>query len=255
MSRSDQLPREVDLYDDWLRPVASSVPSKGTAVEVFKEDVGTRSDALSTLRAALVRHYKGLDAVARLGFEEAAKQARVKMPTVKQTRSGELGEILAAEYVAQKTDYFLPITKLQRRDSRDQPLRGADIFALRRENRLPRVLKGESKSRAKMAPAVVQKAVDGLNANAGRPSPFDWSFIADYLWAIKEDDLARFVEDCQTSSTTDGHFEHLVFAFAGNNPGPALASIGGAPATIRRRCVGVEVDGHQGLVEQAYNIV
>ena len=133
------------------------------------------------------------------------------------------------------------------------PLRGADILALRKDPGLPRVLKGESKSRAVLVPAVVREAIDGLESDGGRPSAFDWSFIADHLWEAGEDDLAKFVEDCQTSATSDGHFEQMVFVLCGNDPAPRFAKASGASVSpIARRFVGVQAAKHADLVNAVY---
>src|ERR1700722_14194473 len=48
----------------------------------------------------------------KLGKKEAARYLEQKLPDTKTARSGDLGEILATNYVAEQTTYFAPVNRL-----------------------------------------------------------------------------------------------------------------------------------------------
>jgi hypothetical protein len=62
-------------------------------------------------------HYASEEPVAhvleRLGKAAAAEFVRQKLPKSKAVRSGDLGEILATEYIAENTPYEVPIKRLR----------------------------------------------------------------------------------------------------------------------------------------------
>jgi hypothetical protein len=74
-------------------------------------------------------HYASEEHIARildrLGKPAAAELVREKRLTTKSIRSGDIVEILATEYIDEKTDYEAPIEWLRRKDHRNMALRGA----------------------------------------------------------------------------------------------------------------------------------
>jgi hypothetical protein len=84
---------------------------------------------------------------------------REKLPQTPKIRSGDLGEILATQYIDERTAYKAPIKRLRWKDHREMPLRGDDVIgiALPDGNAPIRFLKSEVKSRKSLSTKVVQK--------------------------------------------------------------------------------------------------
>src|SRR5262249_11484188 len=142
---------------------------------------------------------------------------RNKVPTDKKTRSGDLGEILASEYIEQCTRYGVPIKRLRWKDDRQTTMRGNDVLALRIEDRKCHLLKAESKSRASLQESVVGEAVDGLAKHRGRPNPSSLAFISSRLRDMNTSDgdgLASVFERLQSGKLKAASIEHLVFTFS-----------------------------------------
>ena len=77
-------------------------------------------------------HLVGLEIIERMGFATSAAVIRNRLPTEKRTRSADMGEILASDYVDQVTEFSIPIWKLRSsKDDRNLVLRGDDILAVK----------------------------------------------------------------------------------------------------------------------------
>jgi len=129
------------------------------------------ADARNLVAAVVPGHYASEEHIARalerLGKQAAADFIRKKLPTSKSMRSGDLGEIFATEFIAEKTAYDVPIKKLRWKDHRNMALRGDDVIGilLTPEGRL-QFLKAESKSRVNLSAAVLEKAREDLDKGA-----------------------------------------------------------------------------------------
>jgi hypothetical protein len=70
-------------------------------------------------------------AFARLGKPAAAALIESKLPTTKQIRSGDLGEIYATEWIdAHSGGYRAPIKRLRLKDHRNMAMRGDDVIGI-----------------------------------------------------------------------------------------------------------------------------
>src|SRR5688572_22907956 len=96
--------------------------------------------------AAIVpSHYASEEHVARalrrIGKPAAAALIEGKLPTSKQIRSGDLGEIYATEWIdAHSGGYLAPIKRLRWRDHRNMAMRGDDVIGIRQEAKTQRLL-------------------------------------------------------------------------------------------------------------------
>jgi len=70
------------------------------------------------------------DILKRLGKAKAAEYIQQKLPKSKSIRSGDLGEILGASYVAELMPYDVTVNKLRWKDHRKMAMRGEDIIAV-----------------------------------------------------------------------------------------------------------------------------
>jgi hypothetical protein len=118
-------------------------------------------------------HYASEERIAnlleRLGKPASADFIRQKIPEGPRIRSGDLGEILATEYVAEQTVYTVPIKRLRWKDHRNMAMRGDDVIAVRMPDEGPPLefMKAESKSYAQLAAGVVTRAREALNKDGG----------------------------------------------------------------------------------------
>lgn len=121
------------------------------------------------------------DDIEELGFPGAADILRERLPRDAKKRSGEVGEILATEFMEHQTGFRIPFRRLRYKDSREMPLRGDDFLGIEQADGRMRYLKGESKSGVNMAGGVITEARTRLGYDDGRPTPISLLFIADRL--------------------------------------------------------------------------
>jgi len=126
-----------------------------------------------------------------LGKPATAKSLQNKMPVGKKGRSGDLGEILAITYVEENTIWDQVVTRLRWSDHREMPMRGDDLIAMGVDsNGVMQILKGEVKSRAKLATKPITDAREALLKDNERPTPHALSFISDRLYEEGRTDIS-----------------------------------------------------------------
>ena len=203
--------------------------------------------------------YTGPDRVAailaELGKPAAAKYLEGKLPTSKRTRSGDLGEIIGAQYATLELG-FRVVERLRWKDHREMSMRGDDLVGVRAAtDGSLELLKGEAKSRETLGTATVTEADRALRRDWGRPSPHALSFVADRLHELGEHALANLVDDAQlTTGISQRQVVQLLFTFTGNDPRNLLrknttAYRGG----VNRLAVGLQVSEHQAFIANAYS--
>ena len=221
------------------------------------------SDGRDAVAAIVPEHYAAEEQVARilrrLGRPEAAAFIENKLPTTKSIRSGDLGEILATEYIASETPYDVPIKRLRWKDHRNMAMRGDDVIGLMRDQATGRLhfLKTEAKSRAALAGGVVTEAREGLDKEAGLPSEHALEFISARLMEAGEDALADAIDDALLKHGIAPHtVSHLLFTFSGNHPGNILrANLQGYAGGYPQNYVGVRIDAHGAFIADVYDRV
>ena len=108
-----------------------------------------RSRPPSSYCARLSRRTTTIRRGSRRGSENGAREKCIStlqgnLPASKKGRSGDIGEILATEFVNRELDFKVPIFRLRWRDDREMALRGDDILAVRTDpSGLLFFLKGE----------------------------------------------------------------------------------------------------------------
>ena len=135
--------------------------------------------------AALVPgHYASEEHIARvlrlLGKPAAAAMIEQKLPTTKAIRSGDLGEILATEWIAANGTYQVPVKRLRWKDHRNMAMRGEDVIGIALDPATLQLsfLKTEAKSRGALTGQVVLQAREGLDKDSGLPPGHAPSFIS-----------------------------------------------------------------------------
>lgn len=92
------------------------------------------SAACDLVARAVPSHYGSSKHFAKileqLGKSGAAKWLCIKLPKTTKIKSGDLGEIIATEYIGEKTQFAVPIKRLRWKDSRDMSMRGDDVIGV-----------------------------------------------------------------------------------------------------------------------------
>jgi hypothetical protein len=239
------------LFDDWLERKTSN-----TDVRLYTERENARPIGLAELERLVADHFVGQKAVLKLGgYKKALRTIVNSLPTYKRTQSGDLGELLATEYVDAQTTFKVPIRKLRWKSDRQMPLHGNDVIAIEiLKSGKTRVLKGESKSAKTITSATVKGAVDGLDRHEGRPNPSTLAFIVKRLYEEDRDAEAQRFEAMQADGAlTPRDVHHLIFTLAGKDP---CALLDAAPkakqASIKRQFAAVVIPDHQVFVASVY---
>lgn len=155
-----------------------------------------------------------------LGYPEAARviDRRPRDPNV---RKGNLGEILASEYLRQCAHYQIPVYRL-RYSIQDSPMPGEDILAFRfgaPDGSGRELLVGESKVRDRYASNVVIEAHNQLVNYEHRPRPKSFLLIVHALREQGQDEesdrVLRFLDKFAPHQPTR---RNLIFLVTGNEP-------------------------------------
>lgn len=190
-----------------------------------------------------------------LGKPAAAKYLQGKLPTSKQIRSGDLGEIIGSQFAVLELGYRV-VERLRWKDHREMAMRGDDLIGVRvGTDGTLELLKGEAKSRVSLRRRTVTEADEALKRDRGRPSPHALTFVADRLRELGEDVLANLVDDAQlVTGITHKQVEQLLFTFTENDPRNLLrTNTTGYRGRVKRIAVGLQVLGHQAFIANVYS--
>ena len=239
------------FFDDWMdreQPEAAAAE-----LVILREKAKVEKAVVIAIRQTALDHLVGLEILERIGRNsKTADFIRNKIPTNKTVTSGDLGEILASEYIDQCTEYEVPIKRLRWKDDRDTTMRGNDVLAIAYSRSKCHVLKAESKSRATLQASVVEEAIESLAKHSGRPNPSSMAFISSRLREQGDDELAKVFEAIQSGKRKVDVVEHLVFTFSGNDPTSHLKKHIAGRRARRRHLVGCMVTDHQSFIKQTF---
>lgn len=243
----------TDLFTIWLK----ALPASGAGIALYGERPGARGAGLAALKALLADHFVGKLTILKAGgYASAAEIIANSLPSGKRTRSGDLGEVIASEYVDSVTTFTIPVKKLLWKSDRQMPMHGNDLIAVDASNPSQiRVLKGECKSRAVFGSAPVADAAVALDAHGGRPNPSTLAFITKRLYEAGRDDEADVFKRLQSNGAmAPKNVQHLIFALSGTDPSKHLRLVPKPTNTdIKRDCAAVVVADHQAFIAAAYD--
>jgi hypothetical protein len=176
----------VAQFNDWCSSVDGKVGNHHRRImtgQAAMLDAGVKATA-----AVVPGHYASEERVAhalrRLGKKAAAALIEEKLPTTKQIRSGDLGEIYATEWIdAHSGGFHAPVKRLRWKDHRNMAMRGDDVIGMKQDVKTQRLqfLKTEAKSRATLTAKVLAEARAGLDKDGGLPSAHALTFISECL--------------------------------------------------------------------------
>lgn len=251
----------MSIFDDWFNISTEAVNDHDyTAINLRDED---HELVVEDIAQVVPNHYIDPKVIAgileRLGKPEAAKKLRTKLPQTKTLRSGDLGEILATEYIESLTEFNVPIRKLRWRDHREMAMRGDDVIGIMspENNHKPRFIKTEAKSRAALGRQVLKEAREALDADDGRPTPHALAFVADRVREGGNTKLADVIEDAQLKNgIASQQMEHMLFTFTGSNPNNLQKKILEAyDGDIKQHAVGLRIKTHQEFIADVFDEV
>lgn len=217
--------------------------------------------AIEQLTAVVPSHFASQyeNILVRLGKPKAAAYLTEKLPTFKNIKSGDLGEIIATEYINNHTDFETPIKRLRWKDHRNQSMRGDDAIAVFfPENNGADIvfLKLEAKSAQAMSQGTVNRAREALDGYEGRPSPHSLTFVADRLYEMNEAEKADQIIIFQTKvDIKDDQVEHMLFTYSANNPKAYLeVDQSSCASNFYQNTVGVHTKSHSSIIETVFNL-
>lgn len=248
-------------FKDWCD--AADIKVGPYALRLLSSDPARMNAGIVATAAIVPTHYAAEERVAailrRLGKPAAAQFIEGKLPTSKSIRSGDLGEILATEWIASQGGYQVPVKRLRWKDHRNMAMRGDDVIGIRQDPQAGGVLflKTEAKSRVALSAAVVAEARAGLDKDGGLPSAHALSFIADRLAELGNGALADAILDAQLKHGIQAQsVRHLTFTVSGNDPKVHLTgSLQTYSGGITQWSVGLRIEGHVAFVAAVYDLV
>lgn len=247
-----------DLFSPWC--AFSAVERRRHRLSLLRERPRRQAAAISRLERLLPSHYDDPERMAeraeRLGSPAVAAVLRNQLPRTKRAQSGDLGEILASEFVTRKLPFDVPVKRLRWKDGRDLPLRGDDVIGLRMQQDKLFLLKGEAKSRTTLATPVLDAAAKALRRNRGRPSAHALTFVMHRMFDADDPRaplLERYVTGYDPPTT---ELAHLVFTLCGNDATSILRKhLAACNGRIPRHYAAVLVKGHAAFIRAVFQRV
>jgi len=249
-------------FEDWCDAVEEAV--EGHQLKIITGSPDRLEIGIEATANVVPSHYASEEhiarALARLGKTAAAEFIRGKLPTTKNIRSGDIGEIYATEWINEHSGgYQAPIKRLRWKDHRNMAMRGDDVIGILKNAETGRLsfLKTEAKSRVQLTAQVLKEARTGLDKDEGRPSAHALSFISGRLLELGNAPLADAIDDALLKHGIPANsVTHLLFTFSGNAPDALLTeSLNAYPGETTQWGVGLCVNGHADFVGAIYERV
>jgi hypothetical protein len=244
-----------DFFERWC---SIESHTKGTyRREILSENQSYREDIAPLLHQAVRTHYVDPDTakkrLERLGYKKAAKVLAEYLPTTPTARSGDLGEILATEYVNRRTPFKVPLFRLRWKDGRNMALRGDDIIGIGNQSGKLQLLKAEVKSRRKLIRTTIKSALTQLRRNANRPSAHTMNYVIDRLLELKKHKTAALLEEYLDNGIAASELHHLLFTLSSNDPVKFFdETMGKYTGKVRLSAVGLVIKTHAEFIEELY---
>jgi hypothetical protein len=251
----------MELYRKWCDGTKQEDKRKHYWTYVEKE--GGRDEIRDDLAETIRSHYDRLERIAedveRLGYKVAAKILSEGMPQTPKGRSGDLGEILATEFVEEKIGLRVPVRRLRYKDGRNMAMRGDDFIGVGydRAGEELWLLKGEAKSNKVLSKGTVNSARKVLNRDNGRCTPDSLLFVANRLLESNDPDdnaLGRSLRDEVGLNFLRAEcIDHMLFTLSGNGPHASLKEDLDATGSNRDHyVVNIHVEDHQDFIAAMY---
>lgn len=250
---------EKSMIEDWL-DIEEADHGERKRLYMLVEKASGRAAVQPDLIDCVRSHYDDPKNIAGdirdLGFPGAANILRERMPRDPKKRSGEVGEMLAAEFIEYQTGFRIPVRRLRYKDGREMALRGDDFLGIEETNGTLEYLKGEAKSGRNMGAGVIANARTRLGDDSGRPTPISLLFVADRLLEGDKDDeaLGRQIRNAMARrSILARQVTHGLFTLTGNDRRAELeADLDGVDNDHRHVSVNLRINDHQAFIAWIY---
>lgn len=251
----------IDLYGQWCRSKKRTVGRNKKLWRLTEQENGRKfiwDDLCDRVRDHYVSNSEFRGFIDTVGYPEAAKLIRELLPLKPIGQSGDLGEILATEFVEENLSYQVPIRRLRYKDHREMPMRGDDMIGIAcRKGKHIRILKGEAKSARRLSSTTVTEARRKLDENHGQPSPHSLVFIARMLIGDKDTsrnntgkDILRWMSD---EAMPKRKVTHLLFTLCSNQVKNIIRKdIDAADSGRKQFSVNLRIKEHQEFVSDVY---
>lgn len=247
------------MIGDWLN-IEEAEHGERKHLFVLVEKDEARAAVQRMLLECVRAHYDDpkhiADDIAALGYPGAAAILRERLPTDLKTRSGEVGEILATEFMEHQTGFRIPVRRLRYKDGREMALRGDDYLGIEEADGRLTYLKGEAKSGQAMGAGVITTARARLNDDEGRPTPISLLFVADRLLegSAEDETLGRQVRNAVGRGTIRARdVTHGLFTLTGNDRRADLETdLDGADEAHGHVSVDLRIEDHQAFIAWVY---
>ena len=200
------------------------------------------NEARDALATAIEHHYiepmafrsmRGGEALAR--SLEARLPSREDSPTAKKDRGGDLGELLAIEWLRRHGQGSWEVCFTLRWKESIRPRRGEDIIAIDWAQSPIGLLKGEAKAAETISGTTIQDARRRLDQDGGWPAPFTIDFLAERLERDgRVQEAARLYNErfMRTPGPQDPGCTHLLFLFSAEDPQARVVTHGLVATTV-----------------------
>jgi hypothetical protein len=235
------VPRDL-LLREWLRSEPDTTQNHKFSVTWLSEQDGKRSAVLRPLGETVFLHHNDPEItrrkLERLGYPRLA-EAVDRRPKPHNTRLGNFGEVIAAEFLRQLRGYDVPVYRLRYNTNDDSSPKGDDVlafeFADRGTGKRDAVIVAEVKVRSEFKSAAVEEAHEALRAGF-RPRPKSFQFVVDILFREGRDEEAnRLLDLSQKFGRRSLARRTCLFLVTGNQPTDPFGCLAG-----RRLAPGLE---------------
>ena len=205
---------------DWGESVVSEekLTDVGKEHRCLTERTEGTDTFVSLIRESLVRHHvdpltsqRRVEAMQRRGYGSEQENLS-RFPTNTNTRKGNLGEVVLAEYLCASTSAEILVYKLRYNPNVEQAMKGDDVLIFDLSESIIKILIGEAKFRSTSRSSAVSDIVSGLNRSHQSGFPVSISFIIDRLFDAGDIEKAeRILESTQLSSANKADLLHVGF--------------------------------------------
>ena len=249
----------VSIFDGWCSKTAltSIAGHKVGTIDSHNDPAG-----VALLVDKLPGAYADTEALAliaeKYGKPGLGDFLRNRMPTKRNARSGDMGEILATAYLEEECGYIVGPSRLIDRDHQEWAMRGDDVLAARVDDQSGlHLVKAEAKSRTAVGSATIKAARDGLARNDEMPSPHSLSQFATRLLKTSDSEIGEAVLDVQlTNGLRPAQLGHLMFLLTSGDPSTHIcADLQAYTGAIPQLTITVRVQKHQKFINDAFDEV
>ena len=196
----------------------------------------------------------------RLGKPGVANLIREKLPTTKEVRSGDIGEIYATEWIdALSGCYCVAIKRHRWKDHNNMAMKGEDAIGLFLDPKTQHLhfLKTEAKSVKNLSARTLKNARNSLDKNDGLPTPHTLAFISSRLRDLGKLTLANLIDDVALKYGIPlPNVQHLLFVFSGSDPEALMTtSLKEYSGPVQQVGVGLHVKRHSDFIAAVFDRV